>query len=70
MKIYLVVMYDRHFDDAYAARRTIEGAQTAADEFMRQYNYEWKEFDAKNWLYCHDTFDDGPRVHIETLEVK
>lgn len=72
MKIYLIVMYDRHCDDQYGACRDLEFAKKVADQFMSQYGdrYKWEEQEVRDWLYYHvSNADDGPRVHIEELEL-
>lgn len=73
MKIYLVVMYDRHCDDQYGACRTFDFAKKVADEFMAEYGdrYKWEEHEIRGWLHYHETGSaDGPRVHIEELELR
>ena len=70
--IYLVVLYDRHTDDNYAACRDLEQAKRKADELMACYGtrYEWREDEIDGWHYRHTTeIEDGPNIHIEEIDL-
>ena len=72
MKVFLVIAEDRHVDNHYAVRTTLDDAKGAADKFMASYDghYKWEEGQIRGWhYYCHTEIDDGPSVHIEELEM-
>ena len=78
MTIWLVVLEDRHIDDIYSASLSREGAERIASKFMEtfwdgRYRADWKREDDNekaNRVFVHRTFDDGPVLHIETVEVE
>ena len=83
VRAWLVVMYDRHVDDVYHCSTSLEGAKAAADAFMSGYGkrYEWtrdNEFEFINedhktsteWVYRYSTFKDGPRLHIQLIDLE
>lgn len=80
MTIWLVVLEDRHIDDIYGASLSREGAERIASKFMEEfwngrYRTDWKREPAEDhpaaaWGFVHRTFDDGPSLHIETVEVE
>ena len=72
MKIYLVILWDRHTDEEYRVCRTLDAAKAAADELMEEYGdrYQWRPEDVEGWHYQHITeLEDGPNIHIEELEL-
>lgn len=75
--IWLVVMQDRHIDDTYLAASTRARAEAIAQKLMDEwwngrYRGDWRrqEDQATPWMFVHQTYDDGPYLHIETVEVE
>lgn len=73
--IFLAKLYDRHQDDTYVAFRKLEDAIAKCEEWAKDYkHYEWRIPEWKwepHWkFYKETTFDDGPRVMVEEIELR
>lgn len=78
MKIWLIVLWDRHVDAVYRAAATRKRAEEIAQALMDnwwngRYRNDWKrepDSEKANLFFVNRTFDDGPSLHIQRLEVE
>lgn len=72
MKVYLVILHDRHTDDAITVHATIESADVEIEETKAQYTeYKWRKAKAVDgWLRHWETTEEGPWIHVEQHEVR
>lgn len=76
MKVYLVIIEDRHHDIEVHVYATAEAALDRAREAVEEYGYEPEDpgdasFDpASGWLFNACLSIEGDCVHVEEAEVK
>jgi hypothetical protein len=75
VRVYLVILHDRHTDDAITVHATIEGADAEVKATKAQYpEYEWKRTKSDVWLQLWEVRylvpDDAPWICVEEHEVR
>lgn len=72
MKVYLVILEDRHTDPQVEVFLSPETAIERAEEIVEEYDYEPEEpeTDARQWLFQATLSCEGDHVHVIEAEVQ
>jgi hypothetical protein len=72
MKVYLVILEDRHADVQVEVYATLAAALRRAIKIMEQYGFTPEEPDAEipGWLFHATLSHEGDRVRVEEAEVR